>query len=420
MDTYNSLGNALQNKGKLEEAIEAYNKALILNPDHASAYNNKGVALQDQGKLDKAIDAYNKAISLKPNYAQCYNNMGNALKAQGKLEEAIVSYRNAFSLKPNHAEAHNNLSLTLLNSGKIKEGLDEHEWRWKTTDGLSQQRHFLQPMWDGKTSLKKKKILLWSEQGIGDTVKWSSCLPFLISRANHCILECQPKLVPLLQRSFPNVEIKAEDKSLDSERNDFDLHLPMGSLYKYFIDEIMQNGSPDALLIPDPERVEFWRKRLSSIGKEPYVGISWKSSVISPYRLQHYPPITEWSAVLKVPNVTFINLQYTDYVDDIAKVQDTFGVTVHNFEDIDQYNNIDEVAALCAALDMVVSTKITPPFISSSVGTPTKIANWRQSSYNNILTNPVTSSYEMFERDTWETWDNVFSLIAKDIYKLTN
>ena len=416
---YSNLGNAYKEQGKLHKAIDAYNRAISLKPDYSDSYYNKGVTLQDQGKLDEAIDAYNKAISLKPDYAQCYNNMGNAFRAQGKLEKAIESYRNSFFLKPNHAEAHNNLSLTLLNSGKIKEGLDEHEWRWKTADGLSQQRHFLQSMWDGKTSLKNKKILLWCEQGIGDTIKWSSCLPFITSRAKHCIVECQEKLVPLLQRSFPNVEIKAEDRSLDSERQDFDLHLPMGSLYKHFIDEIMQNAKPHAYLVPDSERVKFWRKRLRSVGKGPYIGISWKSSVVSPHRLQHYPSISEWSPVLKVPDVTFINLQYTDYVDDIAKVQDEFGVSVHNFEDIDQYNNIDEVAALCSALDMVVSVKSTVPLISAALGTLTKLPSWKQSVWNNILHNPVGPWINIYERNTWEPWDNVLSLIAKDISKFT-
>jgi hypothetical protein len=106
-------------------------------------------------------------------------------------------------------------------------------------------------------------------------------------------------------------------------------------------------------------------------------------------------------------------------VDDIAKVQDTFGVTVHNFEDIDQYNNIDEVAALCAALDIVVSNKITVPLISAGVGTLTKLANWRQSEWSNILNNPVGPSIDIFERDTWEPWNNVFRLIAEDIFTLT-
>ena len=76
-----------------------------------------------------------------------------------------------------------------------------------------------------------------------------------------------------------------------------------------------------------------------------------------------------------------------------------------------------DVVALCAALDMAVTTKVTPMIFSSAVGTPTKIANLRQSIWNTILNNPVSSSVDMFERNTWEPWDNVFKSIAEDISK---
>ena len=279
---------------------------------------------------------------------------------------------------------------------------------------------FSQPLWDGEKSLNGKRILLWSEQGIGDTINWSSYLSLVTSQAEHCILECQEKLVPLLERSFPNVEVKAENKSLDLKRNDFDFHLPMGSLYKNFIEEISQNAKAEAYLVPDPVRVNFWRKRLNSLGNGPYIGISWKSSDMSPTRLPNYAPISEWSPILAIPDVTFINMQYKDFADDLTKMQDELGVTVHNFDDLDHYNDIDDVAALSAALDIVVSNKTTVPFISAGVGTPTKLANWRQSTWNNVLLNPVGPSVEIFERNTWEPWDNVFSLIAEDIFKLEN
>ena len=294
----------------------------------------------------------------------------------------------ALEYRPDFAEGQVGLSTLKLIQKDFSRGFQLYEWRWKTAKGLSRQRHFSKPLWDGKTSLKNKKILLWSEQGIGDTMNWSSCLPLVTSQAKHCIMECQEKLVPLLKRSFPNVEVKAVNKKSDLDRDDFDLHLPMGSLYKHFIDKIMQNPKPNAFLVPNPERVNFWKERLNSLGKGPYIGISWKSSVVSAYRRQHYATISEWSPVLTIPDITFINLQYTDYANDIAQVQDEFGVKVHNFEDLDQYNDIDDVAALCAALDMVISNKTTVPFISAGVGTPTVLANWRQSSWNNLLFNP--------------------------------
>ena len=141
------------------------------------------------------------------------------------------------------------------------------------------------------------KRILFGTIGVGDIINWSSVLALVTDRAEHCILECQEKLVPLLKRSFPNVEVKPEDRSLDITRDDFDYHLPMGSLYRHFIDEIIENDKPDAYLIPDPDRVNYWRDRLNSLGKGPYIGISWKSSICHPlgYQIIH---LSEWSQIL--------------------------------------------------------------------------------------------------------------------------
>jgi tetratricopeptide (TPR) repeat protein len=418
-EAYNNIGNVLVEQGKLDEAINVYKKSISVNADYAPAYNNLGIVLKKQYNVKEAINSYKKALRINPNYAEAYSNMGIALQDQGKLGEAIQSFNKAISLKPDLSDTHLNLSYSLLNSGKLREGFNENEWRWKTNKFITQQRHFLQPLWNRKINLKGKRILLWSEQGIGDTIMWSSCLSLVSSQAKHCILECQEKLVPLLKRSFPNVEVKAVNKSLDSERDDFDFHLPMGSLYKHFLEEIIQNTKPNAYLVPDPKRVIFWKERLKSIGQGPYIGISWKSSDLSPARMPNYASIPQFFPILKIPDVTFINLQYVDFKIDLNKIKDETGLTVHNFDDLDHYDNIDDVAALCTALDMIVSTKTTVPLISVGVGTPTKIANWRQSPWNNILHNPFGPSVDIFERNTWETWDNVFSLIAKDIFKIT-
>ena len=449
-----NMGNVLKERGKLEEAIEAYNKALVFNPDYADAHNNIGNVLQDQSKLEEAISAFKKALSLKPNCAEAYCNIGNAFAAQGNLEEAIIAYRKSLSINPDsvvahshmaavfadqgkleeaieayskalainpdYGDAHNGLSFALLNAGELKRGLDEYEWRWKSTKYISSKRHFSQPLWDGQKSLQNKKILLWCEQGVGDTINWASCLPLVTSQAKHCIVECQEKLVPLLSRSFPNVEVKPENRSLDTERNDFDYHLPMGSLYRSFASEVSRKAKADAFLFPDPVRINFWRKRLISMGKGPYVGISWKSANMSAKRLPNYASTSDLSPVLTLPGVTFINLQYVDFADDLNKIQKELGVTVHHFDDLDHYNDLLEVAALCAALDIIVSTTSAVPFISAGVGTLTKFASWKQSPWSNNLFNPVGPSVDKFERNTWQSWHNVFHLIAEDILKLSD
>ena len=417
---YNNMGAILKDQIKFEEAIQAYKKAILLKPDYADAHSNMGVALKNLNKLDDALEAFKKSISLKPNSASYHNNIGNTLKDLGKLNEAIKSYKDAISLKPDFATAHKNLSFAYLNKGDLKKGFEEYEWRWKTTEFLSQKRKFLQPLWDGKKSLSSKKILIWHEQGIGDTIMWSSRLSLIISKAKHCILECQDKLIPLLKRSFPNVEVKGEDRTVDLERDDIDFHLPMGNIYKNFTQEISTNGKVDNYLIPDSVRVKFWKKRLKSLGNGPYIGISWKSGDMSHARLPNYCKISELYPILNLPDITFINLQYINFECDLKKLKEDLGITVHNFNDLDHYNNIDDVAALCSALDMIVSTKTTVPLISSGVGTLTKLANWKQSPWNNVLLNPNGPYIDIYERNTGETWDKIFHLISQDILKLKN
>ena len=130
---------------------------------------------------------------------------------------------------------------------------------------------------------------------------------------------------------------------------------------------------------------------------------------MAPKRLPNYAPISEWSPILTLPDITFINLQYRDFADDITKIQDEFGVIVHNFDDLDHYDNLDDVAALSAALDIIVSTHNILPMITAGVGTQTKLASWQQSSWNNILYTPQGPLVDKFQRNTWEKWDNVIS-----------
>ena len=412
---YYNMGNALKDKGDLDAAIKSYKQAIKIKSDYAETHNNMGVALKDKGKLGEAIDSYERAIKIKPDYAEAYSNMGIALSDKGDLAAAINSYEQAIKIDYDNAKAHQNLGFSLLKNGQLVEGLCEYEWRWKNTSNFSKERHFIKPFWDGTTSLKDKTILLWDEQGPGDMIVWSSCLKNLSANAGHCILECSEKLLPLFSRSFPSIEVKIANDSSDSQRDDFDYHLPMGSLFRCFIDEISASKVSKSYLFPNLDRVDFWKKRLDSLGPRPHIGISWKSPVMTPARQPNYTEISDWAPLFSLPDITFVNLQSTDFVNDLKEIYDKFGITVHNFDDLDHYDDLDDVAALSAALDVVVSVATAVPTLTSAIGTPTKLITWRQSPWNNILFKPVGPTLDVFERNTWESWSDVFHSIADDI-----
>ena len=125
-DAYNNMGTTLQDQGKREEAIEAYNKALAIKPDYAEAYYNLGNTLQDQGKLEGSIEAYNKALVFRPDYGDAYCNIGNAFQEQGELDEALEAYKKALFHKYDFAKAYCNMGNVLKDQGKLDEALEAY------------------------------------------------------------------------------------------------------------------------------------------------------------------------------------------------------------------------------------------------------------------------------------------------------
>jgi predicted TPR repeat methyltransferase len=419
-EAYSNLGNVLQDLGQLDEAKESYNKALALKPDYIEAYSNLGKVLQDLGEPDEAIKSYNKVLTLKPDWAEAHYNLGNVLKDQGKLDKAMESLGKALSINPDFAHAHINLGFALLAKGNLKQGLNEYEWRWKHEKTAPKKRFFSQPEWNGEADLSNLKILIWGEQGPQDMVIWSSLLSQIKALAQCCTLECTPKLVPLFIRSFPEIHVQPENFEFDIDRKDFDYHLPIGSLFKHFTSNLLEGPEPKPFLKPNLKQVTYWKNRLNKLGSSPFVGISWKSPLITPQRSPNYTELWEWESIFKNCNATFINLQSTDHLDDLDRVERDTGRRVHDFKDLDQFNNLDEVAALTKALDLTISVSTAVAAISAGVGTPTWVISWKQSPWNNTLLAPRGPSVKFFQRDTWDKWGTTFEEIEESLVHIIN
>lgn len=93
------------------EAIEAYEKALELNPTHPAAHINLGTLYYNRQDYAKAEQHYRTAVEVDPRYALAHFDLGNVLDETGRLQEAIQAYRQAIQLAPTYADAHYNLAL---------------------------------------------------------------------------------------------------------------------------------------------------------------------------------------------------------------------------------------------------------------------------------------------------------------------
>ena len=188
VEAYNNMGNALQEQCNLDKAITAYKKTLSIKPNNINAYYNMGNALKDLGKLNEAIMAYKKALAFKPGFAQAYNNMGIALKVQGKLEEAIQAFTKAISIDPDYAEAYNNMGGALQEKSRLSEAIVAYDkalsikpnyalayWnRHSTVDNISEAKNWLAKCLNTNSNFLEAKLTVIALQYYeGDTFNFN-------------------------------------------------------------------------------------------------------------------------------------------------------------------------------------------------------------------------------------------------------
>ena len=126
-ETARDTGAALEQAGKVQDAIGQYERALWIKPDYAESHFNLGNALMQVGRLSEAVEQYEEALRFKPEYSEAHNNLGNALLRTGKIEEAIGQYEQALRLMPDSVVVHYTLGNALLKAGRLSEAAEQYE-----------------------------------------------------------------------------------------------------------------------------------------------------------------------------------------------------------------------------------------------------------------------------------------------------
>jgi len=368
---WNLLGAAAAQTGQLDRALDAYQKAVLLQPNSATAYNNLGNVLIYKCEYASAIEVFQKAIEIKPDYADAYNNIGSAFKEHGRLDDALEAYSKAVLLNPDYAEAHDNMGRVYLLKEDFVKAFELMEWRW-----LSQQKTIGEPFksrkppWDGASS---GEIFVWKEQGIGDAIVFSSMYSELNEKSSKLSVECDARLLPLFERSFSNSIKFLDDRNKISE-HDYDCQLPSGSLPRYFrrnLEDFKQSSS--GWLKADPEKMRTLKAKLCSDGTEKIYGISWFTKSVQARAKQHNVSIELLADYLAKMPGKYVNLQYGDTSCELSRLKRQTGIQVESLDEIDLYNDIDDLAALISICDVVISIDNLTAHLAGSLGVDTRV-----------------------------------------------
>ena len=417
-EAYYNLGNAFHSQTRLEEAVQSYHQAIQIQPNRLEAYNNLGVALIDQGKLEESIQIYQKTLEIQPNCADAYSNLGIALKEQGRLKESIQAYQKAIYIQAGSAAAHNNLGQILLLLGDFHEGWREYEWRLKCDDINSEKRTFPQPSWDG-TNLDDKTILIWAEQGIGDEIMFTSILPNLSQMTEKIIIECDQRLTPLFQRSFPQIQFfsRANPPHPRLLDKNIDYQMPIGGLGQWFrTNEKSFLSGQDSYLHACPKKVLQMKRKYQQLADGKFlVGISWKSTGINQRRASLKSTVLkDWTSILSGKNCFFMSLQYGDVKAEINTFTNQTEIPIYQDKEIDSFQSLDDFAAQVAALDLVISIDNTTVHMAGALGEKVwtllpYIPDWRWMLEREDT--PWYPSMRLFRQSETGDWSRVFAQV---------
>lgn len=386
----NNLACVLRDKGQMEDAIEVLRAAIYANQGSSLLWNSLGTVMMEQTDFTNAILFYQQALEIDPELSRAYHNMGYAKATEGDHETALEYIQKALDMDnmPPHelAESRHAKAVSLIGLGRLDEAWDAYEMR--NDPRYNGATCFSIPLdkWDGEP-LKGKSILIVGEQGLGDEVMFMNTGHDLIDHLGpdgHLTIACVPRLVPLFERSFPKADVikhaTIRNNGLPlrgcptiTNWKKYDYWAPMGSMLRVLRRSVDAFPTSGGFLSPDPARVDHWRAELSKLGPGYKAGLLWKSMLMSAKRSKFYSPFEQWKSTLKTEGVTWINLQYSDCSEDIARAEKEFGVKVHQMDGIDLKDNLDDLAALCVALNLVVGPMNATTNIAAGSGANTAI-----------------------------------------------
>lgn len=407
---WHNKGRIAYDRKDFEGARIALERALQLQPNDANIVHHYGLALTGLERYQEAIQQYDQAIALNPKHPFAYFDRGKTSLRLERYDAALVDLEHSIELTPNFPEANFELAFALLAKGQLTRGFQQYEWRWRCDPFKTKIRPFVQAAWDGNLPIAGKRILIFAEQGLGDSIQFGRYAIELLERGATPILEVQPPLVTLFKQ-LPGIQhVITQGDPLPA----FDLHAPLMSLPKLCGTDL--NSVPTRPSYYDHQQIgnaakHRWANKVPQTERKK-IGVVWAGSRDFVHDKKRSVPFAVFEKILRV-NAQFHCLQKEISDADLHNLQ-KFGIPFYG----DQLDDLLETAALISQMDLVITVDTSIAHLAGSLGKPVWIMlpfnpDWRWMLERRDT--PWYPSARLFRQRTIYQWESVIDQITTEL-----
>ncbi|WEY41297.1 tetratricopeptide repeat protein [Paraburkholderia sp. SUR17] len=407
-----NYASALMRINRYGEARDACDRALALEPDYAHAWFTRGRVGLETHRYEDALEDFDRVVSIDPAHKIAHFHRGNALRSLRRHDEANEAYVNAIAIDTDYAEAHCMRGFLCLAIGDFEAGWREYEWRWRDTQLDGSRRDFVQPRWTYGMPLEGQTILLYAEQGLGDTLQFCRYAPLVKALGAKVVLEVPIELKGLLA-SLDGVDtIVVRGGPLPP----FDLHCPLLSLPLEFRTDLATIPASVPYLRAETERVELWKTRLGP-AQRPRVGLVWSGN---PLHLNDRNRSMALAELLPMLSDAFEWVSLQKVVRDEDKPTLAASAIRHVG---DQLADFADTAALTQLMDYVVSVDTSVAHLAGALGRPLAVLLPHTPDFRWLLDrddNPWYPNARLFRQAEAGKWAPVVEAVQAALPDLVN
>lgn len=415
-------GVAFKELGDLVAALHCFDRAIKLDPRSSESFFNRALVLKQSGDLKGALGAYDAALSIRSNFPEAWLNKGVVMMEMRLVQDAISCYDQAIVHSPEFHEALENKGSALLTLGRYDPGWELYESRWHKKRPARANREFGSPQWSGGESIDGKTILLWAEQGLGDTLQFCRYVNEVAALGARVWLEVQAPLLRLMNGIDGADRVFASGSEIPS----VDFHSSLMSLPRAFKTTLATIPNPVRYIQPEAAAVLRWKERLGE-RVDPRVGLVW-SGGFRPAQPELWKvnerrniPLKMFEAFGDLP-LEYVSLQKGDSAElELSTLIENQwpGPEMTNLSE--QLTDFAETAALIEQLDLVISVDTSTAHLAGAMGKPIWILNRYDSCWRWMMDrvdSPWYSSARLYRQTVPGDWVKVLERVRRDLADL--